>query len=65
MSRKDYIRIAAALAESRPAAHMAEHIAVHAQWQWTKTRDALVTMLAADNGRFDRERFIRATEAHT
>jgi len=68
MTRKDYEAIAAALARTRPgivqSGAPADFFPKGRLFaQWLVTRDALIGVLAADNPRFDRPRFIRATEA--
>ena len=50
MSRKDYIRIAAALRAVRP-----EHSVAHAQW--LRDVNVIANALTDDNPRFDRARF--------
>lgn len=72
MTRKDYIELAAALARTRPngrqitpedEADEQENATSRAYMaQWRVTRDAIMGVLQADNERFDRIRFIRATE---
>lgn len=57
MTRKDYVLIAKALADTRPNPLLAE-----AREAWKQVRDKLCTLLANDNSRFDTERFIDATE---
>jgi len=76
MTRKHYVALAKALALSRPtiAAHtrtsavgnntFVNHITFDAMLvQWIADREVLMGTLNADNPRFDRERFIAATEA--
>lgn len=64
MTRRDYVRIAAALRGARPfgqtvsGARFGMHPA--ARQQWHADTDALADALAADNPRFDRARFLAA-----
>lgn len=67
MTRQDYVRLAAALAETRPnpdeytegsVAFMA-HDAM-----WVVVRQAIADALEADSPRFDRSQFYAATEWH-
>ena len=60
MTRKDYLVIADALAESRPM--WAENRAARTA-QWVDTVDCMARALAHDNPRFDVERFLMATQA--
>lgn len=76
MTRKDYTAIAAALARTRPTE---EDYTTHSYYgnnsmhdgisygaasrQWMAVRSAIADTLAADNPRFDRVRFVIATEA--
>ena len=55
MTRKDYILIARALRESRPGIGYERNLLA---WEGTCIR--MADALAADNPRFDRERFMRA-----
>ena len=58
MTRKDYIAIADALAQTRPVEDLSPD-----QWdQWDNDRATIAVVLSADNPRFDRERFYTATE---
>jgi tetraacyldisaccharide-1-P 4'-kinase len=62
MTKKDHVKLAAVLADSRK--QMAT--LTDSPWvigTWKQIRHTLVETLAADNPRFDRERFIQATEA--
>jgi len=54
MTRKDYVAIADALRNVKPTA---SHV-----WelQWKSDRVALANVFAADNPRFDRDRFYKA-----
>ena len=54
MTRKDYIVIAEAVRVSR--------FAVKDRAVWEQVRDNIADVLAADNGRFDRDRFAAACE---
>ena len=62
MTRKDYVRLAAALKAARPE-HVpggdwsAEQIATGV---WARTVDSVMGALADDNPRFDRQRFMAA-----
>lgn len=57
MSRRDYIVIAAALANIRPAGRLTTG------WRmWAETRDEIANCLKRDNASFDRARFDEATE---
>ncbi len=65
MSRKDYVRLANALKYVRPSNplstpenHKLVLESMSKQWLWTV--DSIADVLAADNGRFDRERFNHA-----
>jgi hypothetical protein len=68
MTRKDYVAIAAALARTRPDPQVSPDgqntffDGIKGR-QWAVTRDAIIGALQADNPRFDRVRFVRATEA--
>lgn len=55
MTRKDYILIARALADSRPTVGYERNLLT-----WNCTARLLADALAADNPRFDREHFLRA-----
>lgn len=58
MTRKDYIAIAEALAKTRP-----NPVTTPVQWyQWEADRAAIADVLAADNSRFNRQRFYDTTE---
>lgn len=57
MSKKDYVRLAAAMAEAK-ARIQAEPCGIGGAFN--KCLDELVRALAADNGRFDAQRFIAA-----
>lgn len=58
MTRRDYIAIAEVLKRNRPDPFQD----VAAQRIWRNVRDDMIGVLAADNSRFDPERFRRATE---
>jgi len=55
MTRKDYVRIAAALNYSKPPSNEAVLVA----W-WVRSVHALADVLQADNPRFNRHRFLVA-----
>ena len=55
MTKKDYIKLAAALAVNRPVNNQDNPIT-----QFHKTVFAIADVLAADNDRFDRTRFLIA-----
>ena len=65
MTRKDYIAIADALAQTTPYylgdKQETEQLR-EARAQWECTRKAIADVLAADNPRFSRQRFYAATE---
>ena len=62
MTRKDYEKLAAALAKTRP--ERGSYSDPSAEFaQWVTTRNAVTHALSADNPRFDRGRFLVATEA--
>lgn len=65
MTRKDYVALADAFARTRPNPLTVDvgKPAITLRAQWNVTRDAVASVLQADNPRFDRARFIRATEA--
>lgn len=58
MSRKDYQRLAAALASNRPA----DHWCPNKREQWRLDVKAIADALANDNPNFDRGRFLGACE---
>lgn len=75
MTRKDYVALAGALRQTQPTiadftttspdgantfTNRISHDAAYAAW--SETVCAIANVLAADNGRFDRDRFTRATE---
>lgn len=63
MPRKDYVALANAFAESRPFVAKRSTAIQRAQYAiWHTTRAEIMRALSADNPRFDRERFISATE---
>ena len=66
MTRKDYIAIADALAQTRPDSTMLDPIVVKESveiWdQWLRDRRRVADVLASDNPRFDRQRFYDACE---
>jgi len=53
MARRDYVRLARALRETRPRE-------VEALYQWATTAYAIMRELAEDNSRFNMRRFARA-----
>ena len=60
MTRKDYVLIAAALAEAR---RQIPETGAHATWEFVANSTAarvLAISLAQDNPRFDRKRFLKA-----
>jgi len=60
MTRKDYILIAAAIAEAR---RQIPEGGAHATWEYVSNSTVarvLAHSLASDNPRFDRERFLKA-----
>jgi hypothetical protein len=59
MTRKDYVIIAAALAQSSTA--YGDHEIGYAAW--CAARDAVADALKQDNPRFDRDRFLAACAA--
>jgi len=56
MTRKHYVAIAGVLKSTRPA----EHWDANKREQWTLDVRAIADVLAQDNARFDRARFIKA-----
>lgn len=68
MTRKDYVKIAAVLAESKPISHKSvrpldrneSEWRVPAAIQWSDTAGRMADMLSADNPNFDRARFYKA-----
>lgn len=60
MTRKDYVAIARAFAATRPPR---TRVNLEDDFQWDEDRRAIVRVLAADNSRFDEERFLAACEA--
>jgi hypothetical protein len=61
MTKKDYIKFAAVLADQKPDAADLQSDAYQAQRdQWMQTTEAIADIFASENGRFDRERFYRA-----
>ena len=69
MTAKDYRALAAALARTRPDPKVYQWEGVTntvtdgiSRGLWDRTRDAIADALAADNPRFDRSRFVTATE---
>lgn len=57
MTRKDYILLANALASAKP-----EYVPTASPFneQWRDDCEAVADALAADNARFERERFLKA-----
>jgi hypothetical protein len=66
MSRKDYVKLAAALHRTRPTQGKASQYMPAEQRArlaaWTMVRDELANVLAKDNDSFDRDCFLRACE---
>lgn len=65
MTRKDYVKLAEAMHRIDPReSGITFEPRVHADYltQWRCDVDAISDVLAADNPRFDRERFYRACE---
>lgn len=60
MTRKDYVKIAAVLNETRGAPQGNGSESDAALFQWTQDVAAIAYLLAADNPRFDRARFYKA-----
>jgi len=61
MSRKDYTKLAQALKDSKPAnINMLEDSAYVALKQWNITCENMAFMLAQNNPRFNREKFLTA-----
>lgn len=60
MSKKDYIKIAATLQESKPMYDVGENTAYALLKAWNCTVENFAYMLAKDNPLFDRIRFLRA-----
>jgi len=67
MSRKDYVKLAAALHWTRPTQGKASQYKPAEQRArlaaWESVRDELANVLARDNDSFDRDRFVRACES--
>lgn len=66
MTRRHFEAIAAAFRQSRPRESIAadgnDREFFDRLYQWRIDRDFLADVCAAQNGRFDRERFVLATE---
>lgn len=65
MTRRDYVRIAAALRAAYPSdgpRNSGDLSRLAAGMQWHACADELARVLAADNPRFDRSRFMAAAE---
>ena len=63
MSRKDYIEFAAMFAETRPYVAKRSTKEQRAIYElWHELRSKTMDLLQHDNLRFDRQRFITATE---
>lgn len=66
MTRKHYIALAAALARTRPeewnSTDPSSPFMDGLSAEWRVTRDAIASVLQADNPNFDRARFYAATE---
>lgn len=64
MTKKDYIKLAQAFAGVNPMGRYSDvKNALRTSEQWHRDVAAVADVLAADNPRFDRERFTKATEA--
>ena len=67
MTRKDYVRLAAALAAAHPRHHLQDYdtadAADGAYNAWAEAVNAVAHALAADNPRFDLVRFLEAADA--
>ena len=61
MTTRDYIKIAAALAETRPSDKSEFEVMMG---QWLFTRYALMKRLQSDNPKFNEKKFLAATEAN-
>lgn len=61
MTRKDYIAIAEALTDSQLSNARSLEEAQHWHAQWSTCVVTIADVLAADNPRFDRQRFYAAT----
>jgi len=57
MTRKDYVALAEAIAGAFPITENSTPIIA-----WRLTMEAIADVLAADNPRFDRERFVKACQ---
>lgn len=62
MTRKDYVVLAEALADSQMGNARSLEKAQHWHAQWLTCVETIADALAADNPRFDRQRFYNATE---
>lgn len=67
MTRKDYVRLAAALAAAHPQHHLHDYdtadAADGAYNAWAEAVNAVAHALAADSPRFDLVRFLEAADA--
>jgi hypothetical protein len=61
MTTRDYIKLAAALAESRPNTQEGDDMLLN---QWMLTRHAILKVLQLDNPKFNTSKFLAATEAN-
>lgn len=66
MTRKDYVALAGALHKAQPTDGRSTRGMLYASdyehKQWTMDVAEIANVLAADNPRFDRERFLRAAQ---
>lgn len=57
MTKKDYVKLAAALKQTRP---LANEVSTETSNAWKETVDAIVSVLRNDNDRFNAKRFYQA-----
>lgn len=63
MTRKDYVALAEALSLTEPSKSVDSQGVITPQWHvWLVTVDSIANTLAADNPRFDRDRFLKACQ---
>ena len=60
MTRKDYVKLASAIAVSKPAFYYDVDSTKELMDVWVRTAHAIADVLQGDNWRFDRERFLEA-----